>query len=381
MVDIRILIEEIGEVRGIYHRTTADSIYLKDALIGNSKIPVEIFAISKKYVESVSRTSLPDFNTFTTEELKKIIELGNDVYTGKAQEIIANRFLEKSQEADRKEKLQKEKENKKQTKRWDQLEANKKMFNVDPNFDISEYTSVIDRNQKGYKELEKASLNVVKDIQNAKLAGKNDNSRVNSETHLSDVIGSKWDKPIEKTVSPLIKEREKILKEQSEFEASCKNYKDYKGSEMLEFTMNVLSKKKEFENRLKVIDKAIKEEEQPLADKEIHQKEAKVEKMEKEESHKNSKKEKTSKDTNKRASFNKSIGKNDYNSMREYVAMVNQNNKANKKPATSEWGNGTGLKELNSSRLTKLSNINHEAVNLRISEISARCLKADKASR
>lgn len=166
--DICVKVKDLGDVYGSYLKSTMNSVYLGNALINKANgVTVSLFKIEKKYIISISRMAIPSFDIFNDAQLAQIINLNVPAYTIAAQKVIASRQALKAESLD----LSKHSENgkkstkdKKEQKAWNQFNANKEMFGIEPKFSMEEYAEAIDRNAPGYKELKAMSQRIAKDI-------------------------------------------------------------------------------------------------------------------------------------------------------------------------------------------------------------------------
>lgn len=281
--DIRVRVKEIGDVIGSYFKTTKNSIYIKDALINKATgVTVSMFKIDKKFVLSVSRIGLPSFENFTYPQLREIMALNNEEYSRKANEIVSKMILDqisvKKNEVVPKAETSKPNQQdvnkmKKTKKAWNQLEANEKLFNVTPEFDISEYSTVIDRTSKNYKEIESKSAAIAKEINEQKVTdphrleerGIVQESATTDDRIYSDVVGNKWEETNEQveeqkqkdSVTSLLDEKAKILKDLEELEIDVKSYAEQKIDYKMDVIMKVLARRKAINERLAKVEEAL----------------------------------------------------------------------------------------------------------------------------
>lgn len=279
--DILVRVKEIGEVTGSFAKNTQNSIYIKNAYLNKSQSAcVSMFKIDKKFVVSVSRIGTPPFETFTNHQLQDIITWKNEEYSKQARIIITRRISEqmsgkKSETSEKLDEVQKESNRSKKSKKgWNQLQANEKLFDVIPEFDISEYSTVIDRNAKNYKEIYERSVEVAKEINEQKTTdahrleerGIMQGNGENDGKLYSDVSGNVWTKNKEikieepkQETNPLVLERMQILKTLEELKNEIKSYQERGVDNDMNNIISVLSRRKSYQKRLEVIDKALED--------------------------------------------------------------------------------------------------------------------------
>lgn len=171
--DICVRIQQVGDVYGSFIKSTATSIYLSDASIAKvGNTPIALFKISKKYVIEVTRVGIPSFEAFTDEQLGQVISLKIPAYAQAAQKLldarkktVVNTASEKSMGA--KTRLEPKKVAtfaQPDKKEWDQFEANRKLFGVEPKFNVDEYACQIDREAPEYASVEAQAQKVVREL-------------------------------------------------------------------------------------------------------------------------------------------------------------------------------------------------------------------------
>lgn len=240
--DICVRVKDLGDVFGSYIKSTAHSVYLRDALIGkNGGVSVSLFKLEKKYIVSVRRMAIPPFENFTEAQLHQVMGLNVLEYTETAQKIIASRQSSQPdvQESNKQiEAIKKVTKEKKETKVWNQFAANKEMFGVEPEFSMDEYAESIDRNAPGYKEIKVMSQKIAREIMSQTGSDlhiqeereQSSNVKISEDQLYSSVQAtSKWDSANEKkvvekqaveAVKPVVVEQEDKSKEYQAFETS-----------------------------------------------------------------------------------------------------------------------------------------------------------------
>lgn len=167
--DICLKVKDLGDIYGSFVKSTASSIYVSNAILSKSAgVSISLFKIEKKYVTTVSRMTAPSFDSFTDEQLQQVAVLKNPSYTQAAQKILEARRKNGSAGGEAKPPAAKSGKAESQKtgsarasslaqqekKEWDQFEANRKLFGVEPTFDVDEYACSIDRSAPEYASTE-----------------------------------------------------------------------------------------------------------------------------------------------------------------------------------------------------------------------------------
>lgn len=292
--DICIKVKEIGDVYGNYCKTTKNSIYLRNTLLGKaSSVLVAGFKIEKKYIISVTRMGgTPHFESFSSPQLKAVIELNIPAYTEKAQGILSQRALEEKQRSNSVDKEElcemlsggsllnlndKQSKNRKKKGEWNQFAANQKLYGITPEFDLNDYSTEINRNASNYKELEERSSKIAKEIMSQ---ATNDTHRLEergitkpsdfSEDKLYSAVNAeeRWAETSREEVTassssalpPPVCEKASIIKELEEIGKLSKNYSETSDKDAWTgMAIALLSKKRALENKLQELNEEKKE--------------------------------------------------------------------------------------------------------------------------
>ncbi|ELA42812.1 uncharacterized protein VICG_00127 [Vittaforma corneae ATCC 50505] len=288
--DICLKIRDLGDIYGSFVKSTIHSIYLSNAILSKSAgVSISLFKIEKKYVITVSRMAAPSFDNFTDEQLQQVIVLKNPAYTQAAQKILESRkkstgindearpstVKTSKVESQKTASIKASGSAQQEKKEWDQFEANRKLFGVEPTFDVDEYACTIDRSAPEYTSTEAQAEKIAKE-----LASDTSCSRKKSEV-TEDMLYStvrpteKWDMmhsaerlpaaatevvPVSKTAE-LKKQLESIDKEITQ------SYQDFQ-KEGWNAIAKLLNKKKTITNELEALSNPTAKQEMALPSKE-----------------------------------------------------------------------------------------------------------------
>lgn len=175
--EICLKVKEIGEIQGIFVNADKEYLHLKNAVFNKvASTVISAIQIEKKYIISVARVSEPIIEEFTNEQLEIISKMADCKYSEKAISILQSRkdiseklpILEVPND-EVKQTISEDTSNiykpnfsniskiRKPKGEWNQFEENDKLFGVKADFDMSEYSTPIDVNDKDYsKNLERS---------------------------------------------------------------------------------------------------------------------------------------------------------------------------------------------------------------------------------
>lgn len=223
--DICLKIKDLGDIYGSFIKSTTNSIYLSNAILAKSSVvSIALFKIEKKYVMTATRMAAPFFDNFTDDQLLKVIAMNNLEYTQAAQKILDSRKKEIKQNFKAKVESPKQATIKsmpqQEKKEWDQFEANRKLFGVEPTFNVDEYACSIDRSRSDYA-LNQAQADKIAIELEAEANQKRKKPEISEDLQFSTAKATnKWDesktvenevKPVAKTINSKVDELQKQL--------------------------------------------------------------------------------------------------------------------------------------------------------------------------
>lgn len=164
--DVCLKIKDLGCIYGSFVKLTPKCIHLSNAVLTKSSgVSISYMKIEKKHVIMVTRMATPSFESFTDEQLQRVMELNVLEYTQAVQRILESRrktAIEPKQTP--KTKSESKKPSPQEKKDWDQFETNKKLFGVEPKFNVDEYACDIDRSAPEYPSIEAHAQKIVKGL-------------------------------------------------------------------------------------------------------------------------------------------------------------------------------------------------------------------------
>jgi PAB1-binding protein PBP1 len=255
--DICLKIKDLGDMYGSFVKSTTNSVYLRNAILSKASGSIISFIkIEKKYIVTASRMALPSFECFTDDQLYSIISLNNANYTQAAQKVLEARKKivteSKSTIKSKTDKQQMQPKNAMQNdkKEWDQFEANKKLFGVEPTFNVDEYACAIDRSAPEYASSYAHAEKIAKEIEKEPILKNKKSEAMNDDTLYSTVKDTdKWKEVEETTSSKLAKLKKNLEEIQNQFQ----NAQDKtNGTSWIDIT-KFLTKKKTLINEIEAL--------------------------------------------------------------------------------------------------------------------------------
>lgn len=170
--DICLKIKDLGDIYGSFIKASTNSIYLSNAILSKSSgVSISLFKIEKKYVITVTRMAIPSFEKFTEEQLQRVIALKNPTYTQAVQRVMESRKSQESpSDSVKTTAIESHKSwpikssGNQEKKEWNQFEANKKLFGVEPTFNVDEYACSINRSGAEYTATEMQAEKIAKGL-------------------------------------------------------------------------------------------------------------------------------------------------------------------------------------------------------------------------
>jgi len=165
--DITLKIKELGSIYGYFVKSTLNSIYLSNVVLGKSpSLIISRMKIEKKYVVMAERMAIPSFDSFTDEQLQRVTELNVPEYTQAAASILESRKKTTTEHKPTaaKPKSEPRRSAPQEKKEWDQFEANRNLFGVEPKFNVDEYACQIDRKAPEYVSMDLQAQKIAKEL-------------------------------------------------------------------------------------------------------------------------------------------------------------------------------------------------------------------------